>query len=196
MDTEPETGPHDGAVKWHHHFSYCAFSYRWITGVWGCRATSSLLDNHRLRPRVHMKHTVEYPRSATTLWCVHSHGTHHSNGQTQQGERERETTHPLLQALSLVNITKASLVSRPSHLQYITGGWRRRKEAKELVLINAAWHSLSWIYRLICTFPVTYLWKHGISFQRLVHVQNLWSSAKFILPPHPGQPRSQVFPHL
>ena len=81
-------------MKWHHHFSYYAFSYRWITGVWGCCATSSLLDNHRLRPRVRMKHTVEYPRSATTLWCVHSHGTHQSNGQTQQGER-RERLHTL-----------------------------------------------------------------------------------------------------
>ena len=55
----------------HSHISYCSFPCRWITGGWGCCVTSFLLDNHRLRPRVHTKHTIEYPRSATTLWCVH-----------------------------------------------------------------------------------------------------------------------------
>ena len=55
----------------YHHISYYSFPYRWITGVWGCCATSFLLANHRLRPKVHMKHTVEYPRSAAALWCVH-----------------------------------------------------------------------------------------------------------------------------
>ena len=55
----------------HSHISYCSFPCRWITGGWGCCVTSFLLDNHRLRPRVHTKHTIEYPRSAATLWCVH-----------------------------------------------------------------------------------------------------------------------------
>ena len=49
------------------------------------------------------------------------------------------------------------------------GGRKQRSWDKSVfieILVNAAWYSLSWTYRLICTFPVTYLWKHGISFQR------------------------------